>query len=212
MEDRGRHCFGLKEPWPRFATGTAGVLNGMAYPAATNLRLLVRAIGDQHALESVISGKLRSLDSGLIAQLEPISKTIAEMSGGARFNAILVGSFAGIAFLMAVTGVYGVLAFAVSQRTQEIGIRIALGGVPGRIFRLMLRQGIGPVLIGTAAGLATTLGLARYLKDVLYGVSATDPVTFVLAGLAMILTAVLAISIPARRASRVDPMVALRHQ
>lgn len=186
--------------------------NGMAYPAATNLRLLIRAIGDQHVLESVISGKLRSLDSGLIAQFEPISKTIAEMSGGPRFNAILVGSFAVIALLMAVIGVYGVLAFAVSQRTQEIGIRIALGGVPGRIFRLMLRQGIGPVLIGIAAGLATTLGLARYLKAVLYGVSATDPVTFVLAGLAMILTAVLAISIPARRASRVDPMVALRHQ
>ncbi len=187
-------------------------LNGMAYPAATNLQLLVRAIGDQHALESVLSGKLRSLDSGLIAQFEPILQTIAEMSGGARFNAILVGSFAAIAFVMAMIGVYGVLAFAVSQRTQEIGVRIALGGVPGRIFRLMLRQSIGPVTIGIASGLATTFGLARFLKTVLYGVSATDPLTFLLAGLAMIFTAVLAMSIPARRASRVDPMVALRHQ
>ena len=187
-------------------------LNGIAYPAATNRRLLVRTVGDQHALDSAISGKLRSLDSTLIAQFEPISKTIAEMSAGARFNAILVGSFASIAFLMAVIGVYGVLAFTVSQRTQEIGIRIALGGVPGRIFRLMLRQGIAPVLIGIAAGLAAALGLARYLRAVLYGVSATDPVTFVLAGSVIILTAVLAISVPARRASRVDPMVALRNQ
>ncbi len=143
---------------------------------------------------------------------EPVAETIAEMSGGARFNAFLVGSFAAVAFLIAVIGVYGVLAFAVSQRTQEIGIRIALGGEQGRIFRLVLRQGIGPVLIGIAAGLVTTLALARYLKAVLYGVSATDPVTFVLATLALTVTAVLAISIPARRASRVDPMVALRHQ
>jgi len=187
-------------------------LNGITYPAATSLQLLVRSIGDRHALQSLISGKLRSLDSDLIAVFEPVAETIAEMSGGARFNAFLVGSFAAVAFLIAVIGVYGVLAFAVSQRTQEIGIRIALGGEQGRIFRLVLRQGIGPVLIGIAAGLVTTLALARYLKAVLYGVSATDPVTFVLATLALTVTAVLAISIPARRASRVDPMVALRHQ
>lgn len=187
-------------------------LNGMAYPAATNLQILIRATGDQHALESVITGKLRSLDSGLIAQFEPISKTIAEMSGGARFNAVLVGSFAAIAFLMAVIGVYGVLAFAASQRTQEIGIRIALGAVPGNIFRLMLREGLDPVLIGVTAGLVTTLGLTRFLKTVLYGISATDPLTFLLTGLAVIFTAVLAISIPAWRTSRVDPMLALRQQ
>lgn len=186
--------------------------NGLAYPAATSLQLLVRSIGDRHALESVISGKLRSIDSGLIAEFEPVSQAIAEMSGGARFNAILVGSFAAVALLMAVIGVYGVLAFAVSQRTQEIGIRIALGGERGCIFRLVLRQGIGPVLIGIASGLTISLALARYLKAVLYGVSPTDPTTLVLTALALTATAVLAISIPARRASRVDPMVALRHQ
>ena len=113
---------------------------------------------------------------------------------------------------MAVIGVYGVLAFAVSQRTQEIGIRIALGGGRDRIFRLVLREGIGPVFVGIAAGVVMVLGLARYLKAVLYGVSATDPITFVLAALALTLTAVVAISIPARRASRVDPMIALRYQ
>ena len=80
------------------------------------------------------------------------------------------------------------------------------------MFRLVLRQGIGPVLIGIGAGVVTTLALAHYLKTVLYGVSPTDPVTFVLAALALTLTAILATSVPARRASRVDPMIALRHQ
>ncbi len=186
--------------------------NGVTYPESTELQFLVRSIGDRNALESAISSKLRSIDSGLVADFAPVSETIAEMSGGAQFNAILVGSFAAIAFLMAVIGVYGVLAFAVSQRTQEIGIRIALGGGRNRIFRLVVREGIGPVFVGIAAGMVVVLALARYLKAVLYGVSATDPATFTLAAVALTLTAVVAISIPARRASRVDPMIALRCQ
>ena len=186
--------------------------NGVTYPEATNLQFLVRSVGDQHAVESAISGKLHSMDPGLIAEFAPVSQTIADMSGGATFNAILVGSFAAVAFLMAVIGVYGVLAFAVSQRTREIGIRIALGGGKDRIFRLVLREGIGPVLVGVAAGVVVVIGLARYLKAVLYGISATDPTTFFLAALALTLTAVIAISIPARRASRVDPIIALRYQ
>lgn len=186
--------------------------NGVTYPEATELEFVVRSIGDQHALGAAISSKLRSMDSGLMAEFEPASKTIAEMSGGARFNAVLVGSFAAIAFLMAVIGVYGVLAFRVSQRAQEIGIRMALGGGRERIFRLVVREGIGPVFAGIAAGMAIVLGLASYLNAVLYGVSATDPITFFLAALALALTAVVAISIPARRACRIDPMIALRHQ
>ena len=116
------------------ATGPAlAYVNGMAYPESTQLQIIVRSIADQHTLEAAISERLRSLDSGLMANFEPLDETISEMSGGARFNAILVGSFAVIAFLMAVVGVYGVLAFAVTQRTQEIGIRLALGGTKERI-------------------------------------------------------------------------------
>jgi putative ABC transport system permease protein len=176
-------------------------LNGVTYPQATKLQLITRSVGDRHALASAFANKLRSIDSGLLAEFEPVSKTIAEMSGGARFNAILVGSFAVIAFVMAVIGVYGMLAFAVSQRMHEIGIRIALGGTRERVFRLVLRQGIGPVLIGIAAGSVIVFTVARYVKAMLYGVSATDPLTEVLAVVALTMAAVLAISIPARRAS-----------
>jgi putative ABC transport system permease protein len=187
-------------------------INGITYPQSTQLQFLVRSIGDQHALESAISGKLHLMDAGLTAEFQPLAGAIAEMSGGARFNAILVGSFAIIAFLMALIGVYGVLAYAVSQRTQEIGIRMALGGARGRIFRLLLREGMAPVFIGIVAGTAVVLGLTRYLKAMLYGVSATDPITFVAVALGLSVAAGIAIAIPARRASRVDPMIALRHQ
>ena len=187
-------------------------INGITYPQGAQAQLIVRSVGDQRALEAAISGKLRSMDAGLIAEFRPLDKTITEMSAGARFNAILVGSFAVVAFLMALAGVYGVLAFAVSQRTQEIGIRMALGGARGRIFRLVLREGIGPVFVGIALGLAAVLGLTRYMKTVLYGVNATDPITFTTVALGLAVAAGVAIAIPARRASRVDPMMALRHQ
>ena len=187
-------------------------VNGVTYPESTSLQLLVRSVGDQHALEFAIAGKLRQLDSGLIAQFDPVSQTSAEMSGGAQFNAILVGSFAVISLLMALIGVYGVLAFAVSQRTQEIGIRIALGGTRDNVFRLVLRQGSGPVLAGIVGGLAVDFGLARYLKAMLYGVSATDPITLGLSITVLAVTAVVAISIPAQRAAQVDPIIALRQQ
>ena len=187
-------------------------INGTTDPSAAQLQILVRSIADPHALESAISSKLHSMDPGLTAEFHPLAETISEMSGGARFNAILVSSFAAVAFLMAVIGVYGVLAYAVTQRTQEIGIRIALGGGRDRIFGQMLWEGIAPVVVGMAAGVATVPALGHALKAVLYGVSATDPTTFVLVAVALTITAVLAISIPARRASRVDPIVALRHQ
>jgi putative ABC transport system permease protein len=192
--------------------GPQAFINAFTYPEARRVRMIIRSIGKREALESALSGKLRSMDSGLTAEFEPISETIAEMSGGARFNALLVGSFAVIAFFMAVIGVYGVLAFAVAQRTQEIGIRMALGSARGAIFRLLLREGMSPVFIGIAAGVAAVLGLTRYVKAMLYGVSATDPATFAGVAIGLVLAAGIAIAIPARRASRVDPTIALRHQ
>ena len=116
------------------------------------------------------------------------------------------------AFVIAMVGVYGVISYSVSQRTHEIGIRMALGASPRDIFRLVVGQGMGLVLIGVGIGLAASLALTRFLESMLFGVSATDPATF--AGVALLLAAValLACYIPARRATRVDPLVALRYE
>ncbi|MGA8598345.1 MAG: ABC transporter permease [Bryobacteraceae bacterium] len=187
-------------------------VNGLMFPNAPKLSLVIHALGNRQALESAISAKLHTIDRGLIADFHPLSETIAEMSGGARFNAILVGGFALIAFLIAVIGVYGVLAFSVAQRTQEIGIRLALGSSTQRIQNLLLREGITPVFIGVAIGTLTVLALTKYLKALLYGVSATDPSTFLCVIFALTIAAIIAISIPAYRAARLDPTAALRHQ
>ncbi len=132
------------------------------------------------------------------------------MTAGPRFNGILVASFAVIAFLMAVIGIYGVLAFTVAQRTQEIGIRMALGAEPQRMLALILREGMLLVFAGVCASSIGVIGLNRYLKSMLYGVSPTDPVTFLAVALALVVAAAIAMALPARRAASVDPVIALR--
>ena len=133
------------------------------------------------------------------------------MTTGPRFNGLLLTAFAAIAFLMAVVGVYGVLAFAVTQRTHEIGIRMALGAEPKRMFGLVLQEGTLLVFAGIAVGLAGVLCLTRYLKTLLYGVTPTDPLTLLFTGLGLMVAAGIAMALPARRAASVDPMIALRH-
>ena len=133
------------------------------------------------------------------------------MTAGPRFNSILVASFGAIAFLMAIVGVYGVLSYAVSRRTQEIGIRMALGAEPGLMLGMILRDGIALVLAGVMAGLGAVIALTRYLQAMLYDVSPTDPVTFAAVAVLLIAAAVIAMWIPAQRAACVDPIVALRH-
>ncbi len=129
-----------------------------------------------------------------------------------RFSMILLGTFAGLALLLSSIGIYGVVSYLVVQHTREIGIRIALGAQRRDVLRMVLGDGAKMALIGVAVGIVAALGLTRLMRSVLYGVSATDPTTFAAVVIVLTSVALAACYIPARRAMRVDPMIALRYE
>jgi len=137
-----------------------------------------------------------------------LGRTLSE----AKFSLLLFGLFAALALVLAAIGIYGVMATTVTQRTHEIGLRVALGAQKHDVLRLIVRQGMMPVLIGVAIGLASTVALTRLMSTLLFGVSATDPVTLGLITLLLAAVALLACYLPARRATKVDPMIALRYE
>jgi putative ABC transport system permease protein len=147
-----------------------------------------------------------------VTQVRPMSEVLSESWAAQRFNALLLAIFAGVALLLASVGLYGVLAFSVAQRTREIGIRMALGAQASDVLRLVLRQGLGLSLVGVAVGIAASLAGTRVLRGLLYGVAPTDPATFAAVALLLVTVALVACLIPARRALRVNPVVALRHE
>jgi putative ABC transport system permease protein len=128
------------------------------------------------------------------------------------FSSVMLGIFAGAALLLAAVGIYGVLAFAVTQRTQEIGIRMALGARRSDVLRLVIRHGMLMAIIGVVIGLAGAWGLTRFLSGLLVGVSSTDLLTFGVVTFSLLFAALLACYLPARRATKVDPLVALRYE
>jgi predicted permease len=145
-----------------------------------------------------------------VSEVQTMERVIADQLWRPRLATLLLGAFAGVALLLAAVGIYGVISYAVGARTQEIGIRMALGASAGDVRRMAFREGMGPALAGAAAGLCGALGLARFMKTLLYGVTSTDPYTFAVAVAVLLAAAGLANVIPAIRATRVDPMRALR--
>jgi putative ABC transport system permease protein len=129
-----------------------------------------------------------------------------------RVNMLLLGTFAALGLILASVGIYGVVSYSVSQRTHEIGVRMALGAERSDVLKVVVGQGVRAVLIGAGIGVAASLGVTRFFESMLFGVKPTDLVTFVAVSLVLLVVAWLACYIPARRASKVDPMVALRYE
>jgi putative ABC transport system permease protein len=139
-----------------------------------------------------------------------MTDAVSESVAQPRFYAILLGSFAGIALLIAALGIYGVISYAVSQRTRELGIRIALGAQRERVVRLVIGQGLTLTLLGIVLGVAGAVVLTRLISSLLFGVAAADPLTFISVAVLFVLVACLASYLPARRAAGVDPIIAMR--
>jgi len=176
------------------------------------VRIVTRTIAQGSMVSRALQEELRTAHPGFLSRVETVDDTIDKLSAGPRFNTVLVAAFAAVAFLMAVIGVYGVLAFSVAQRRAEIGIRMALGASPGAVLGLVLREGAVLVAAGTLAGVVGALVLTRYLASMLYGVRTTDPVTYVGVAAVLATAAGAASFIPARRASAVNPLDALRNE
>ena len=186
-------------------------VNQLPVYAGADLQFLVRNVGDARAVESAIRAELASALPGVFAKFETLDQTIGRMTMAPRFNGMLLAGFAGISFVMAMIGVYGVLAFGVARRTQEIGIRIALGARPGQVLALVLREGALLMGIGSVAGVCGTVALTRYVKGLLYEVSPADPRTYVAVVLFLGIAGAVATCLPAWRAASVDATLALRH-
>jgi putative ABC transport system permease protein len=147
-----------------------------------------------------------------VFDVKSIDQRLYDSMARRRFSMFLLTVFAVVALILAAIGIYGVMAYSVSHRTREIGIRVALGARPRDVLSLVIRQGIILTLTGALAGLIVALGLTRLMSSLLFGVGAMDPLTFVGVAALLITVALLACLIPARRATKVDPIVALRYE
>jgi predicted permease len=228
-----RGWFDDAEPWATVVGVAADVKqDGLDKPAGTELYflhsqwdnvegldpprtlyLVVRTAGDPLALVPGVRAALRRLDPSLpLAELAPLERVVSSSLVRSRFLTLLVAVFAAIALLLAAVGTYGVLAYAVEERRHEVGVRMALGATARDVLRMVVGQGMRPVVAGLALGLAGALAVGRLLETQLYAVAPTDPATYAAVPVVLIGVALLACLLPGRSATRVDPAVALRQE
>jgi ABC-type antimicrobial peptide transport system permease subunit len=173
--------------------------------------VLIRTEGRPETYQRALREAFWSVDSNQpLWEVASLESRLAAFSTNERFLSALLGGFAGLALLLAAVGMYGVMAHGVGRRRHELGVRMALGAGRGRVLMMVLRQGVVLTVLGAAVGLVAAAAVARALASVVYGVGVFDPLTFTVAPLVLIAVAVLATYIPARRATRVDPVDAFR--
>jgi len=181
--------------------------------SAKHLAILLRGRVDTAAIPDQVREQVQAVDPTLpVFGSQTLTQTLSDSLSQRRFSMEMVGLFAFTALLLATLGIYGVISYLVSERTHEIGIRLALGASRSNILRMILRQGFGFAIVGAAVGLACALIVSHLMANLLYGVRPTDPLTFAAVVFIFIGVALLACYLPARRAMKVDPTIALRYE
>jgi putative ABC transport system permease protein len=180
---------------------------------APRMNLVLRTSADPLALAAAVRREVQSLDPNQpLYNITTMEETLDRSLATQRLSTMLLMMFAGVALVLAAVGLYGVMSYVVTQRRHEIGIRMALGAQRADVLRLILRQGMWLTACGVVLGLTASFALSRLMASLLFGVSPTDPLTFVLVALALAVVTLVACLVPARRALKVDPMIALRYE
>jgi putative ABC transport system permease protein len=177
------------------------------------MTILVRTRNDSAMLVSALRNAVQTIDpTQPVTNIRTLDQIVSDSIAQPRLNMLLMGLFGGLALILAAVGIYGLLSYAVTERTREIGTRMALGAQVPDVLRLVLKQGMTLALIGEVIGLVGAFALTRVIRGLLFGVAPTDAMTFIAVAAVLTSVALLACYFPARRAAKVDPLVALRHQ
>jgi predicted permease len=178
-----------------------------------SMTLVIRSASEPARLAQAVQAQVWAIDKNLpVSEIRTMEDVVSESIGGQRFNMIMLSLFAGVALILAAVGIYGVMSYAVTQRTHEIGIRMALGASARDVLRMVVGQGMVLALVGVGLGLIGAFALSRLMTSLLFNISPTDSMTFIVVSVVLACVALLACYIPARRATRIDPMVALRYE
>jgi putative ABC transport system permease protein len=175
--------------------------------------VFLRALGDPRPLANAVRSEVRSIDPGIpVADVQTMDEVLAAAQSRPKFLTLLLILFSGVALIIATVGIYGVISYSVAQRSKEFGLRMALGAQQNDVLGLVMKQGVLLTVIGVVVGVAAALGLTRLMASLLFGVQPTDALTYLCVPAVLAVVALLASYIPARRATQVDPMKALRYE